>query len=478
MCSRTLTAASAVALLTLTQWSAAADATLTDAARRDLPSVVLVVVDVTGSLTVGGQMTTELETVQLGSGFFISDDGLVVTAAHVAAPDDRELRTALVDALIRKRTACASDDACNAAIGRSEGDILAHTTDVAAQVSVSVITQASAQLTTDPGAGLPARLLAASAPTDTDLAVVRVNGSGFPALGLAPSDSAPIATPIAVIGYPATETDGVSTETAVAPTVTTGVISARRAGDRTGREVASNAELVQTDAVVEHGDSGGPAIDAGGDVVGVVSYGPTATTNFLVAAGEVQRLLSAHSEHAQQGRVDALWRGGLADYDAGRFAHAATELGACAAISAVPDACQKYKDLAEQASTATAAASAASPSPHTSAAVPLILALLGTVTIIWTVRRRPRSGRPRHATPPWTMPPDAYDGTRSAPTRGRSHHVATVPDATIAAGQLVTARARPARTAGASSGRSGSCPMCGAKGSASTCMICGFSAEQ
>jgi S1-C subfamily serine protease len=473
----TVAATLAMSLVVVAPAFAEADMTLVDAVHRSAPSVVLVVADIAGSMTVGEQATAGLETIQLGSGFFISDDGLVVTAAHVVVPDAEELKTALVDALIRTRTACASEDACDVAIRRSEADLLAGTTSVVAHVSVSVMTQAADRLTTDPRAGLPAVILASTAPTDTDLAVLRVHGAGFPALALAPSDSAPVATPLAVLGYPSTAEDGVSADTSVAPTVTTGVISARRDGDRSAREVASDAHLVQTDAVVEHGDSGGPAIDSSGDVVGVVSYGPTATTNFLVAAGDVRLLLSSHGLHGQQGRVDALWHNGLADYDAGRFSNAAAELAACAHISAVPGACRAYEQLAQTAGKVGASSAMPPHSARPSPIGPLVLVLAGIGCIIWTLRR-PRRQHVRRLRTGGTLQRPEAGAPAPMPTRWREQRLeaAGARGARDAAGRLRRPDASP-RGARETADRGGICPMCGAKRSAPTCPTCGFHIE-
>ena len=137
----------------------------------------------------------------LGSGFIISGDGYVVTNNHVVA---------------------------------SGGDI-------------------SVRLAR--GSEHVARVVGTDPPTD--LALLKIDASGLPALPLGDSDRLQVGEPVMAIGNPF----------GLDQTVTTGIVSAKE------RFIGSGPydEFVQTDTSINPGNSGGPLIDSRGAVVGINS---------------------------------------------------------------------------------------------------------------------------------------------------------------------------------------------------------------
>lgn len=90
----------------------------------------------------------------------------------------------------------------------------------------------------------------------TDLAVIKIDaGSPLPTVAWGDSTVLRVGDPIVAIGNPF----GVGT------TVTTGIVSAR------GRDIHNGPydDFIQVDAAINHGNSGGPLLDASGHVVGV-----------------------------------------------------------------------------------------------------------------------------------------------------------------------------------------------------------------
>jgi S1-C subfamily serine protease len=133
-----------------------------------------------------------------------------------------------------------------------------------------------------------------AADSDHDLALLRVDGvKNLPVLELGDSGSAAPGDAVVAIGY-ALGLDG-------GPTVTTGIISAagRTAAAETG--FGRNfrlANLLQTDAPISSGDSGGPLLDAGGHVIGINTVVARSTSrtaangiSFAIAADTVKALL-------------------------------------------------------------------------------------------------------------------------------------------------------------------------------------------
>lgn len=90
---------------------------------------------------------------------------------------------------------------------------------------------------------------------EADLALVRIIGTEFPCLELADADPG-VGSDIVAIGNPGGE--------ALSQTVTRGIVS--------GIRMVDELPIVQTDAAINAGNSGGPLVDTNGKVVGIVSF--------------------------------------------------------------------------------------------------------------------------------------------------------------------------------------------------------------
>jgi Do/DeqQ family serine protease len=105
----------------------------------------------------------------------------------------------------------------------------------------------------------------------SDLAVLKIDGTGFPFLLYGNSDNVKLGQWVLAIGYPLT----------LETTVTAGIVSAK------GRNIGINRKqsdtpiesFIQTDAAVNQGNSGGALITTDGQLIGINSaiYAPTGT---------------------------------------------------------------------------------------------------------------------------------------------------------------------------------------------------------
>ncbi len=109
-----------------------------------------------------------------------------------------------------------------------------------------------------------------------DLGLVRIDatapkGKGPVALAWADPTSARVGDQVVAIGY-AKDIQG-------RPTVTRGILSATRRTTGNADDGAYFADLLQTDASINHGNSGGPLLNMRGEVLGVVTYQYGAATS-------------------------------------------------------------------------------------------------------------------------------------------------------------------------------------------------------
>ncbi len=130
-----------------------------------------------------------------------------------------------------------------------------------------------------------------------DLALLKINGSNLPVAPFAPAGQVALGDEVVAIGF-ALDLDG-------DPSVTLGIVSALDRTLITQNEGALDG-LIQTDAAISSGNSGGPLVDASGRVVGINtavarSDVSTAATNvgFAIAIEEVETVLATLREQGE-----------------------------------------------------------------------------------------------------------------------------------------------------------------------------------
>lgn len=233
-----------------------------------------------------------LETGQAGSGFVVSPEGYIVTNAHVVGThrDPQETLFARLALDLRKglREGLSEGDTDMSESERGQVENVLLDTLLGYYTEHGQIHEVS----TDIG------VLHGRAPPDEDFAVlswpaeVRTSGTVVEQVGGEPSwgrdiailqvDQSPLQTVplgsstdlgtgenIFVVGYPDIGIEELFSDrtTTLEPTLTSGVVSARR-------ELNSGVDTIQTDAGINRGNSGGPMYNAAGEVVGVATFGP------------------------------------------------------------------------------------------------------------------------------------------------------------------------------------------------------------
>ncbi|MFZ9401637.1 MAG: S1C family serine protease [Ilumatobacteraceae bacterium] len=178
----------------------------------------------------------------------------------------------------------------------SDGEILtnAHVVDGATEVRVRFAGD------TEP---VVAEVLAADA--GNDLALLKVNATGLTAATFAKPGSVRVGDQVVAIGY-ALALDG-------GPSVTTGIVSAMKRTIFT--ESGALNSLIQTDAAISSGNSGGPLANMRGEVVGIntaVARGDTnSSANNIGFAISVDEVLAVLEQLREQAAGDARAEGFL-----------------------------------------------------------------------------------------------------------------------------------------------------------------------
>ena len=127
-----------------------------------------------------------------------------------------------------------------------------------------------------------------------DLAVLKIDATGLPTVALGDSGSLQLGQQVVALGYALALEGG--------PTVTTGIVSsldrtiqAQDPGcDACTNHVRTYGNVVQTDAAINHGNSGGPLVDLSGRVVGINTAGDETAENigFAIAIDSVKDAIS------------------------------------------------------------------------------------------------------------------------------------------------------------------------------------------
>lgn len=155
-------------------------------------------------------------------------------------------------------------------------------------------------------------------PSNSDVALLKIENSPnlFPALSLGMIDNLKEGQDVIVVGYPTLVEGGdnpgasISYKTSQKPTVTRGIVSSIK-------QDASGRTIIQTDASIDHGNSGGPAFDSSAQVIGIATFmleSQSGHFNFLRSVADLKELMSKNKIDNQQADLTSDWKKGLENY--------------------------------------------------------------------------------------------------------------------------------------------------------------------
>jgi S1-C subfamily serine protease len=185
------------------------------------------------------QKGTQLQEVGGGTAFFVSADGLLLTNKHVVSDTNAKYTVLLNDGRTLDATVVARD-AVN------------------------------------------------------DIALLKVNGSNFPYLQLSSNDQPVLGQTVVAIGNALAEFRN---------TVSVGVVSGLQrtitAGNPSEGSVERLSRIIQTDAAINEGNSGGPLLDINGEVLGMNTAVASDAQNigFAIPVGDIRRAVESYQQY-------------------------------------------------------------------------------------------------------------------------------------------------------------------------------------
>jgi serine protease Do len=310
--------------------------TLQEAMLRAKPAVVLVLAEVTAEVTLncgsGPTAVTPPAFRETGTGWFIDSRGWVVTNGHVVEPAhqppkwlvnqqaQRAVSMACLPPELEKRGIEAGQRPdVEDAIKRKLLDTVLRTTKVKLNPQVHVLISNGTKLKADVQKYTPPLSNAPGAMSGRDLALLKIEGENYPVLPLADSRSARIGDPVHILGFPGVvlSHELLNASASVEASVTNGAVSGFK-------EDVANQSVIQTDAPAAWGNSGGPAVDAQGRVLGVLTFvslasGPEGALvqgfNFIIPSQAVREFAQGTAVNLDgRSRFNDLWWAGLRDF--------------------------------------------------------------------------------------------------------------------------------------------------------------------
>lgn len=278
-----------------------------------------------------------------GSGFFVTEDGYLVTAAHVVTAAKSDVHDGIVaetksaqwvaDLKTRLRqhwepVYAISDAELDKLVDFNQRWVARYLTvdniDAAYHLGTGATVEAGDSLVAN---GVNATVAGIDpAVGGHDVAILKAEVTGVPALALAASDPK-LGDATYAIGYPRTSFQAYTPTRNNRPiVVTVGTIQHMQSSSGP----AGTYKVFGTDAQLQHGDSGGPVVDARGDVLGVMSFiVPDANGNMLPGQGyfepsswvrqDLRNAKVTISGDPQRSNLTNTYYRALAKGDAGRY---------------------------------------------------------------------------------------------------------------------------------------------------------------
>jgi S1-C subfamily serine protease len=258
-----------------------------------------------------------------GSGFILTPDGYIVTNAHVVsmAPDDLKtlFATDLLNQLIPNDVQTLQND-LKVQLSTEEQNMF-KTALLGFYTHYMQLTSPTTTVTAQIGIAIPGlSTLTKSVVCDVrqvgqitpgkDVAILKIEQTNLPTVPVGDDTKLQVGDKIFIIGYPGAAELGQAAMGAE-PTLTSGDVSARQT-------MPGGWQAIQTDAAINHGNSGGPAFNDQGQVIGIATFGAdnAQNINFLVPMSVANEFLNGQNIKPQESELSTQYIAAINDLEA------------------------------------------------------------------------------------------------------------------------------------------------------------------
>lgn len=272
----------------------------------------------------GGTRNVGVNITGVGSGFFVTPDGYIVTNAHVVSEDEKVLKAQIAQqalgrllqqdiADLQKEVGAVSDE--------TKKGLQAAVIDFYSQYMQ--IGDIKRDVSTLYGVGVPGMNVQpkpnpveviqsglGSPIPGKDVAILKAQGENYPTLPLGDDKALKTGEQVFPLGYPADATffQAFDPSSVTESSLTSGLVSAQKT-------MEGGWTAIQTDAVIRGGNSGGPAMNSKGEVIGLSTFGlrdpntgvSAEGANFLVPTSIVKEFLDRTNVKPAAGPVTEKW---------------------------------------------------------------------------------------------------------------------------------------------------------------------------
>ncbi len=227
-------------------------------------------------------VSKELNTTMVGSGFIITPDGYVITNAHVVDENDESTKQSFVQQAFQEildKDLKEIEGTMGRKLTEEESKALtdanswyfSQTMEIGnIKKEFSIVMGISGDKGKIVPMTIPAKLVTMGAPIPgKDVAILKLTEKHvYPTIRIGDDKDMRVGDQVYVLGYPAVATFHplISEESVSEASLTRGLVSAKK-------NMKDGWEVLQTDASITHGNSGGPVMNENGEVIGLATFG-------------------------------------------------------------------------------------------------------------------------------------------------------------------------------------------------------------